>query len=198
MRLIDVVTQAAGVAGTIYRVLSGHWDLFDSDGKKLLEFDTFFSIDTMNDAQVTQAPVENGSFASYNKQVSPTRSTVVLGYTGSSATRAAILKKCQSLIAGTELVSVVTPDRTFVDMSLVSMDYTYRAENGIDRLVVALSMEEVRQVSAEYTTTDASKLGKQNVKNKADASTRDTGKQAGKTPRTSTLERARQGVASWL
>lgn len=204
MRLLDIATQALNVAGTLYRAISGHWDIFDADGKRLLEFDTFFSIDAMSDAQVTQAPVENGSFASYNKQIAPTRSTVVLGYTGSSLVRSAIIKKCEALIAGTDLVSIVTPDRTLLDMSLVGMDYSYRAEHGMDRLVVALVFEEVRQVAAEYTTTSATtggssaSLSTAQVKNAADASTRDVGKQTTQTPRTSTLERARQGVASWL
>lgn len=196
MRLLDIATQALNVAGTLYRAISGHWDIFDADGKRLLEFDTFFSIDAMSDAQVTQAPVENGSFASYNKQTAPTRATVVLGYTGTSLVRSAIIKKCEALIAGTDLVSIVTPDRTLLDMSLVAMDYRYRAEAGIDRLVVALTFEEVRQVSAEYTNTDA--LSKKKAKNSADVSTIDVGKQTTQTPRTSTLERARQGVASWL
>jgi len=194
MRLIDVATQALNLAGTLYRAISGHWDLFDADGKKLLEFDTFFSMDAKNDAQVTQAPVEKGSFVAYNKQIAPTRSTVVLGYTGPSAVRASIIKRCQALVGGTELVSIVTPDRTLVDMSLVGMDYTYRAENGVDRLVLALAFEEVRQVSPEYTTTDASRLSKGQVKNKADASTRDVGKQSGKKPNVSTLERGRRKV----
>ena len=200
MRLLDIATQALNVAGTLYRAISGHWDIFDADGKRLLEFDTFFSIDAMSDAQVTQAPVENGSFASYNKQTAPTRATVVLGYTGTSLVRSAIIKKCEALIAGTDLVSIVTPDRTLLDMSLIAMDYRYRAEYGIDRLVVALTFEEVRQVLAEYTSSSAAgtALSSTQVKNAADASTRDVGKQTTQTPRTSTLERARQGVASWL
>jgi hypothetical protein len=204
MRLIDIATQALNVAGTLYRAISGNWDIFDADGKRLIEFDTFFSFDAMSDAQVTQAPVENGEFASYNKQIAPTRSTVVLGYTGSSLVRAAIIKKCGALIAGTDLVSIITPDRTLMDMSLVGMDYSYRAEHGIDRLVVALIFEEVRQVAAEYTTAStttggsSASLSTAQVKNSADASTRDVGKQTTQTPRTSSLERARQGVASWL
>lgn len=116
--------------------------------------------------------------------------------------RSAIIKKCEALIAGTDLVSIVTPDRTLVDMSLVAMDYSYRTDRGIDRLIVSLAFEEVRQVSAEYTSTTAggssASLSSAQVKNSADASTRDVGKQTTQTPRTSTLERARQEVASWL
>lgn len=208
MRLIDIATQALNAAGALYRAISGQWDIFDADGKRLIEFDTFFSVEAMSDAQVTQAPVEEGSFASYNKQVAPTRSTVVLGYTGSSLVRSAIIKKCEALIAGTDLVSIVTPDRTLLDMSLVSMDYSYRTDRGIDRLIVSLTFEEVRQVAAEYTSTSTStstttggssaSLSTAQVKNSADASTRDVGKQTTQQPRTSSLERVRQGVASWL
>ena len=195
-RLLDHITQSVNLAGRVYRVLSGHWDMFDSKGRKLFTFDTFFSLDSLADARVTQAPVENGTFASYNKTVSPMRTTVVLGYTGLALIRAAILRRCESLLKGTELVSIVTPDKTFVNMSVVAVDHSYTAVNGVDRLMLALTLEEVRQVQPAYATEKL--LSKGNVKNSADASTVAVGKQQGRAPRTSTLERARQEVSSWL
>lgn len=195
-RLLDHITQSVNLAGRVYRVLSGHWDMFDSKGRKLFTFDTFFSLDSLADARVTQAPVENGTFASYNKTVSPMRTTVVLGYTGLALIRAAILRRCESLLKGTELVSIVTPDKTFVNMSVVAVDHSYASSKGVDRLMLALTLEEVRQVQPAYATEKL--LSKGHVKNSADASTVAVGKQQGRAPRTSTLERARQEVSSWL
>ena len=195
-RLLDHITQSVNLAGRVYRVLSGHWDMFDSKGRKLFTFDTFFSLDSLADARITQAPVENGTFASYNKTVSPARSTVVLGYTGPALMRSAMLRRCESLLKGTELVSIVTPDRTFVNMGVVAVDHSYNAANGVDRLILALTLEEVRQVQPAYATEKL--LSKSSVKNSGDASTVAVGKQQGRTPRTSTLERARQEVSSWL
>ena len=195
-RLLDHITQAVTFAGRLYRAVSGHWDMFDSQGRKLFTFDTFFSLDSLADARITQAPVENGTFASYNKTVSPARSTVVLGYTGPALMRSAMLRRCESLLKGTELVSIVTPDRTFVNMSVVAVDHSYNAANGVDRLILALTLEEVRQVQPAYATEKL--LSKSSVKNSGDASTMAVGKQQGRTPRTSTLERARQEVSSWL
>ena len=145
--------------------------------------------------------MEKGSFVSDNKTVEPVRSTVVLGYTGRADVRRAIIEKCEKLLGSTELVSIITPDRTMVDMAVVSFDYTYKAANGVDRLLVALALEQVRQVEPAYTDeqvpSGGNAMNKGTTKQAADANTANQGKQQTKETRVSSLERARRGVKSW-
>ena len=108
----------------------GNWSIFDKDGAKALDFDTFFSCSITSENKISPTPVEKGSFADYNKIASPTAVSVVLGRTGKSDELAAFLTALDKLAESTDLVSIVTPEKTFLDYNLVSYDYDRKAENG--------------------------------------------------------------------
>ena len=109
----------------------GNWSIFDKDGAKALDFDTFFSCSIKSENKISSNPVEKGSFADYNKIASPTAVSVVLGRTGKSDELAAFLTALDKLAESTDLVSIVTPEKTFLDYNLVSYDYDRKAENGV-------------------------------------------------------------------
>lgn len=172
----------------------GNWDIFDKDGGKALDFDTFFSCSVKAENKVSSNPVEKGSFADYNKVASPTALTVVLGRTGKSDELAAFLTALDKLADGTDLVSIVTPEKTFLDYNLVSYDYDRQAENGVDRLLVGLMLQEIRQVEPRYSNETIKPISKAQAKNPEDASTADAGKQQGQTTRASVLEKLWEGI----
>ena len=41
----------------------GNWSIFDKDGAKALDFDTFFSCSIKAENKISSNPVEKGSFA---------------------------------------------------------------------------------------------------------------------------------------
>lgn len=170
----------------------GNWDIFDKDGGKALGFDTFFSCSMKAENKVSSNPVEKGSFADYNKVASPTAVSVVLGRTGKSDELAAFLTTLDKLADSTDLVSIVTPEKTFLDYTLVSYDYDRQAQNGVDRLIVGLMLQEIRQVEARYSNESIRTISKAQAKNPEDASTVDAGKQQGQTAQVSTMEKIRR------
>ena len=167
----------------------GRWGIYDAQGNEAAVFDAFINLSVKGEAKVTASPVEAGSFAVYNKTIAPTRVQVAMSRTGRSAIRALILERLEELKAGTELISVVTPDRVLEGYSLTSFDYGYQSADGVDRLVVTLTLEEVREVEAEYSDQQ---LPRTAVKNPADAGTVDAGKQQGRNPGPSTLARIKR------
>ena len=172
----------------------GNWDIFDKDGN----FDTFFSCSIKSENKISSNPVEKGSFADYNKVASPTAVSVVLGRTGKSDELAAFLTTLDKLVDSTDLVSIVTPEKTFLDYNLVSYDYDRKAENGVDRLIVGLMLQEIRQVEAQYSNESIKKISKAQAKNPTDASTTDAGKQQGQKVGPSTAARIKKGAQKWL
>ena len=90
----------------------GNWSIFDKDGAKALDFDTFFSCSIKAENKISSNPVEKGSFADYNKVASPTAVSVVMGRTGKSDELAAFLEALDKLAESTDLVSIVTPEKT--------------------------------------------------------------------------------------
>ena len=176
----------------------GNWDIFDKDGNAALDFDTFFSCSIKSENKISSNPVEKGSFADYNKVASPTAVSVVLGRTGKSDELAAFLTTLDKLVDSTDLVSIVTPEKTFLDYNLVSYDYDRKAENGVDRLIVGLMLQEIRQVEAQYSNESIKKISKAQAKNPTDASTTDAGKQQGQKGGPSTAARIKKGAQKWL
>ena len=87
----------------------GNWSIFDKDGAKALDFDTFFSCSIKAENKISSNPVEKGSFADYNKVASPTAISVVQGRTGKSDELAAFLTALDKLAAGLQKV-VAMPD----------------------------------------------------------------------------------------
>lgn len=172
----------------------GNWSIFDKDGAKALNFDTFFSCSIKAENKISSNPVEKGSFADYNKVASPTAVSVVLGCTGKSDELAAFLTSLDKLADSTDLVSIVTPEKTFLDYNLVSYDYDRKAENGVDRLLVGLMLQEIRQVEPQYSNENIKSISKAQAKNPTDASTTPAGKQQGQTTQKSTLKKLKEGI----
>ena len=67
----------------------------------------------------------------------------------------------------------MTPEKTLLDYTLESYDYQRSADSGVDRLLVSLSLVEVRQVSPEYSNETLPK-----AKQAGDGKTAAAGKQA--------------------
>lgn len=154
------------------RAISGSWDLYNKSGSSVVPFDTFFSVDVVNETKVTNCPTEPNGFASYNKVQSPAVVNVVVGISGNAVLRGTVISALEELAAGTELLSIVTPEKTFTDYSLESFDYQRSAEDGLDRLKVSLRLVEIRQVSPEYSNETIPA-----PKNEADSKTQNVGKQ---------------------
>lgn len=148
------------------------WTLSDEDsGQPLLEFDAFLGLDYAQDARVPQQPIEQGSFAAYNKVGTPYMLKVTLAHSGSAGELKTFCDALEELAAGTRLVSVVTPERVYRSASITSLRWQRTAENGADRVIAELTLEEIRQVAPVYQD-----MPPETVRDPADASPRDGGK----------------------
>lgn len=157
------------------------WALLTEDGADVLAFDAMLSVDISAENQVAYEPVENGSFASYNKAASPTQLRVTLARSGTSYDQQAMLDTLERLCGGTDLVTLVTPAQEYAGYNLESYTYSRKSDNGAQLLVVELSLVEIRQVETQATTT-VTALKPAQVKNASDASIANTGKVQAKEP----------------
>lgn len=158
----------------------GVWAIYDEQGQAAVEFDVFLDCGAKAASKIAQNPVEQGSFASYNKIASPMALTVTLARTGSATQLGAMLERLDALVESTALVSVVTPGRTYVDYGLESYDYTRTTDTGADRLLVSLTLQEIRQVEPRYSNEHIPPITRQQAKRAEDADTVDAGKQQGR------------------
>lgn len=148
----------------------GDWTIYDKDGNPAVPFDCFYSASIKAEAKIATSPVEKGQFAAYNKSSSPDTVSIILSRTGPKDKLAEMLNSLSRLRDGTDLVSVVTPEKTFMDYSLEAFDYTRSSDTGTDRLLVSLRLVEIRQVTPEYSNETLPKKS-------ADTSDKSAGKQ---------------------
>lgn len=110
------------------------------------------STEFMRKTRISEFPVEMASFASYNKVQLPANPTVTLALSGSETDRTSFLNLINAACVGTDLYSVVTPEVTYYNYSVEGYNYVRRAERGASMLIVEISLKEIRQVRAAFST----------------------------------------------
>ena len=195
------------VQGMLWRVfqVQTRWGIFDSKGKPLGDPAKFTglvgnaldaaglgstlstnSVDYSKETKVSDFPIEQGSFASYNKVETPASPIVTLCLTGSENNRRTFLEAIDKAVKSTDLYSVVTPEVTYIDYSIERYNYSRRSSKGATLLIVEITLKEIRQVSALYTTSNKGQVDK--PKEAGATPQADNGKVQAQTPKPSTLK----------
>lgn len=173
------------------------WTLLSENGGDAVTFDVFCEMECKGENQVAYEPLEQGSFAAYNKQSSPLQFRVVLAMTGTPSAQQEALERIEELCNGTELLSLVTPQQEYQSLNLESYSYKRNETSGASLLTVELMLVEIRQVESA-ATTQATQTGggggtisAANAKNASNVSKVDTGKTQTKPPYNSILSLAK-------
>jgi hypothetical protein len=157
--LAETASLVTADAEIISQILSGpQWGIFSTDGTPIL-FGTYTGaavVDVGYHKEFTVAtfPVEEGTFASYDKVENPYEAKVTLSIGGSLEARVAAIATIKGLISSTTLVDVVTPEDVFANANLVHVDYDRAAAKGAGMLNLDLWLEEIR-VSASAPGSNA-------------------------------------------
>lgn len=141
---------------TITVTAPGGWGIYRADHTLALDVDSVVTLEPRREYRISDYPQEEGGFQTYNKVTTPgeVRLTVTKG--GAPADRIDFLRTVEEIVASTDLFSIVTPERAFLDFNFTQYDYRRSAENGATLLVVDLVAIEVRQTAeTAYTTTAA-------------------------------------------
>lgn len=176
-------------------MIENEWLLADENGNSLVEFQSFISCEISDEGEVLKMPTENGGFAAYNKVADSVKIRVQLAIQGDDVDIQTALTNLKTLKDGTQTFSLVTPTVEYRNMTLESMNYARKREDGLKVCYVELTLIEVREVEAQYTETKK-RLTKKKVKRADCASSQATGKNPPQQPKQgpSTLEDIKQGV----
>lgn len=130
------------------------WAIVDSTGNPALSPDSVIEFEYRGEMRVCSHPVEQGSFAAYNKIAIPFDVRVVLSCNGNGPmSRDQFLSAVESMRESTDLVSIVTPDDVLDNCNLVHVDYRREARQGVSLIFVQLWFKEIRQGSSTTTST---------------------------------------------
>jgi len=151
--------NGGGLFSVINSVLYPGYGIYYADGTgKALNPTSFLGVEFGADATVVTAPIEGGSYTSYNKVKRPSFIRVIFtleglsGFTGSLpnitnfslSSRTGMLSALDEMVANTRLYDIETPDTTYEKYDLVR--YNYKTS---DRDVTLLTVEAIFQAVLE-------------------------------------------------
>lgn len=119
--------------------------------------DSFRTFNYNQEWSVTDAPTEEGGFASYNKINNPFDVVVRLTKGGSRRERTEFLEKLDALGNSLDLLKLVTPERTYLSMNIVRYAIRREEQRGAYWMSeIDVYFREIRTVQSEYTSSASS------------------------------------------
>ncbi len=131
---------------------SPQWGIFTTDGAPVIIPDSVISFEYQNDYRISDFPIEEGGFASYNKVALPYDARVTFSRGGSDDERAKFLVDLDRVVDSTDLYTILTPEVIYQRANIVSYDYARRSYAGAKLLLVQVKLEEVRSAAAATFT----------------------------------------------
>lgn len=170
---IAEVTGALGI--DVLNPLATDW-MIVSDGSMapVIVPDTVPRFEYRGESRVSDYPVEQGAFASYNKVAQPFDIRMMMVCSGLNFVQSGIqaiglnlgpkymqktdfIDTLDYMLATTDLFTIVTPDKTYPSVNMVHYDYKRETKNGATMLIVDAWFQEIRVTgSATYSSSVAS------------------------------------------
>lgn len=138
------------------------WGVFNPKGAIFADYDSFNAMGYNNESSVSDYPVEQGGFASYNKVDAAYDMIVTLHCGGGADRRAKFLQACENARASLDTYSVLTPEKTYRNINFVDLQYRREETNGAYLLIVTLVGREIRNnTRADYSEPKATSAFKE-------------------------------------
>lgn len=161
------VITLGGIA-LLKAVFANYWGIFNEYGVPILLADSIISLNFSNSYSISQAPLEQGSFASYNKVAEAYKATVQLSKgSGGTFMRGVFLKQIDALAASTLKFYIITPEYVYMNACITGYDLVREAHDGAQLMKINLHLQEVREVVVMYKSDE--------VKNPDDTQSKDGG-----------------------
>lgn len=144
-----------GGATLIRMIFGNQWGIFNQYGVPIMLADTVFSVKYQNSSQIAQAPVEKGTFTSYNKVQNPYQATVTMIRGGGDPTlRGLFIAQLELLSNSTLLFHVITPEYVHTNAAIAGYDYAREPQGGARMIIANIHLEEVREAVVTYETKE--------------------------------------------
>lgn len=126
--------------------LKSDWEFSDN----VLPNAHFIDVDISYGGSVVSAPIEQGSFFSYNKTTEPIQINATLAFDGSNTYLQSVLNNLNTLKNSVTIFSIITPFSEFQSMTLESYDYSLRTGNGLGVLYIKANFVEIKEIVVNY------------------------------------------------
>ena len=129
------------------------WGVFDANGNRVIDADSVRTFDFRQEHRISDYPVQQGQFASYNKVIVPYDVSVRLVKGGTVNDRTNFLNQCAAVEAAVGTYTVLTPEQSYTNVTGVRMEVGRHEVRGAFFVEVELFLRYVNETQAQYTTT---------------------------------------------
>lgn len=154
---VDILFQATKAAPV--------WGVFNSQGNRVIDADNVMEFDYRNEYTISNFPVQQGAFASYNKVAHPFETSIVLTKGGSELDRALFLQQCQTVSDSLDTYYIFTPERDYLNVNCTRMQLSRKDVKGAFFLVVELFFTQIVEVDAQYSASGSQGTSTANAAN---------------------------------
>lgn len=143
----DSPTVATSTAAT-------QWGIFTQAGAPLIVGDTTLKFEYREEYRIANYPIEGGQLASYNKVKTPYSCRITFAKGGTISDKTEFLNTVAAALSALALLTVITPEATYINANVVDYDYDREAAKGVGLMRVEVMVQEVRVApTAAFTNT---------------------------------------------
>lgn len=135
--------------------IAQQWGLYDQRGLPAVIVDNIQSLEVALEAQISDFPVENGGFASYNKVIRPFDVRLAMSKGGSVEDRQAFVQQVQDAWQSLDLFNVITPEVVYLDVNVVGVRRLVESDRGVGLMMLDVALRKVRQTGRLAFTSTA-------------------------------------------
>lgn len=133
---------------TVIRMFQGpEWGIFTMRGVPLVIPDTVTAVDFRREARISDYPVEDGGFQSYDKVLIPYDARVSMTCDGTNMDKSLFLGNIDAASQSLDLFMVVTPEITFTNVNVVHYDLRRERTRGANVLHVDIWLQQIIQTA---------------------------------------------------
>ena len=110
-------------------------------------------VNVAGETSVSNYPLEDGTFSTYNKILLPNTYAIRLVRDGSETQRGALLQWLQASLGSLDLFDVLTPEAGYSNVTLKSYRIMRTREAGAAMIVADCIFQEIRQIPAVYSAS---------------------------------------------
>lgn len=143
MSFIDIATILTEDAVQLFTGQPiNQWGIF-SGFAPVVSADSVVTMEYKQEWIISDYPVEQGGFETFDKVAVPFEARVRFSAGGSVATREALLASIEAIAGTTELFDVVTPERVYPSVNITHYDYARASNKGVGLMVVDVWCQQV-------------------------------------------------------
>ena len=157
---VGLTTLAAPLISKLLDSFAPKWGIYNmpktssieaAEVKPVIVPDNVISVDYVNVSNILNYPVEEGSFASYNKIKTPRSHTVIMSKGGSTSVRTAFIQKLEELQESLDLFAIVTPEKNYINVNIDRVEFRRTATNGAGMIMASIHFVEIRQAEIAFS-----------------------------------------------